>query len=134
MKNELGYSDTVCAGIMGNMMAECGGCWTSDLDWDVHSSSGFGMIQWLGGRKRQLFSIYGENPSIEDQLNFMHDELHGTDGVTKQVTNWQLEQIMEADTPEECAYAFACYFERCGEGHRAPRRGYARRAYEYFVG
>ena len=134
MKNELGYSDTVCAGIMGNMMAECGGCWTSDLNWDVHSSSGFGMIQWLGGRKRQLFSIYGENPSIEDQLNFMHDELHGTDGVTKQVTNWQLEQIMEADTPEECAYAFACYFERCGEGHRAPRRGYARRAYEYFVG
>ena len=134
MKNELGYSDTVCAGIMGNMMAECGGCWTSDLNWDVHSSSGFGMIQWLGGRKRQLFSIYGENPSIEDQLNFMHDELHGTDGVAKQVTNWQLEQIMEADTPEECAYAFACYFERCGEGHRAPRRGYARRAYEYFVG
>ena len=134
MKNELGYSDTVCAGIMGNMMAECGGCWTSDLNWDVHSSSGFGMIQQLGGRKRQLFSIYGENPSIEDQLNFMHDELHGTDGVAKQVTNWQLEQIMEADTPEECAYAFACYFERCGEGHRAPRRGYARRAYEYFVG
>ena len=134
MKNELGYSDTVCAGIMGNMMAECGGCWTSDLDWDVHSPSGFGMIQWLGGRKCQLFSIYGENPSIEDQLNFMNDELHGTNGVTKQVTNWQLEQIMEADTPEKCAYAFACYFERCAEEHRAPRRGYARRAYKYFVG
>lgn len=134
MKNELGYSDTVCAGIMGNMMAECGGCWTSDLDWDVHSSSGFGMIQWLGGRKKQLFSIYGENPSVEDQLNFMHDELYGTDGVTKQVTDDQLEKIMGADTPEECAFAFATYFERCGEGHRAPRRGYARRAYEYFVG
>ena len=134
MKNELGYSDTVCAGIMGNMMAECGGCWTSDLDWDVHSPSGFGMIQWLGGRKHQLFSIYGENPSIEDQLNFMNDELYGINGVTKQVTNWQLEQIMEADTPEECAYAFACYFERCAEVHRAPRRGYARRAYKYFVG
>ena len=82
MKNEFGWNDIVCAGIMGNMMAECGGCWTSDLDWDVHSSSGFGMIQWLGGRKKQLFSIYGENPSIEDQLNFMHDELYGTDGVT----------------------------------------------------
>ena len=32
MKNELGFNDTVCAGIMGNMMAECGGCWTSDLN------------------------------------------------------------------------------------------------------
>ena len=134
MKNELGYSDIVCAGIMGNMMAECGGCWTSDLDWDVHSSSGFGMIQWLGGRKQQLFSIYGNNPSVEDQLNFMHDELYGTDGITWQVSQSQLDKIMNAETPEECAYAFACYFERCGEGHRAPRRGYARRAYEYFVG
>lgn len=135
MKNELGYNDIVCAGIMGNMMAECGGCWTSDLDWEAGKSGGpYGMIQWLGGRKQQLFSIYGKNPSIEEQLNFMHDELYGTDGVTWQVSQAQLDKIMNAETPEKCAYAFACYFERCGEGHRAPRRGYARRAYEYFVG
>lgn len=133
MKNELGFSDTVCAGIMGNMMAECGGCWTSDLDWDVSSSSGYGMIQWLGGRKQQLFSIYGNQPSIEDQLNFMKDELYGTNGVTKQVTDSQLDKIINAETPEDCAYAFACYYERCGEGHRWVRRDYARRAYEYFV-
>lgn len=134
MKNELGFSDIVCAGIMGNMMAECGGCWTSDLDWDVSSSSGYGMIQWLGGRKNQLFSIYGSNPSIENQLNFMKDELYGTNGVTKQVTDSQLDKIINAETPEDCAYAFACYYERCGEGHRWVRRDYARRAYEYFVG
>lgn len=134
MKEEFGWSDTVCAGIMGNMMAECGGCWTSDLHWDVSSSSGYGMIQWLGGRKQQLFNIYGSSPSIEDQLNFMKDELYGTNGVTKQVTDSQLDKIMNADSPEDCAYAFACYFERCGEGHRWVRRDYARRAYEYFVG
>lgn len=134
MKEEFGWSDTVCAGIMGNMMAECGGCWTSDLDWDASSSSGYGMIQWLGGRKQQLFNIYGNNPSVEDQLNFMKDELFGTNGVTKQVTDSQLDKIMNADSPEDCAYAFACYFERCGEGHRSIRRDYARRAYEYFVG
>lgn len=134
MKNELGFSDIVCAGIMGNMMAECGGCWTSDLDWDVSSSSGYGMIQWLGGRKQQLFSIYGSNPSVENQLNFVKDELYGTNGVTKQVTDSQLDKIMNAETPEDCAYAFACYYERCGEEHRWVRRDYARRAYEYFVG
>lgn len=134
MKNELGFSDIVCAGIMGNMMAECGGCWTSDLDWDVSSSSGYGMIQWLGGRKQQLFSIYGSNPSVENQLDFVKDELYGTNGVTKQVTDSQLDKIMNAETPEDCAYAFACYYERCGEGHRWVRRDYARRAYEYFVG
>lgn len=134
MKNELGFSDIVCAGIMGNMMAECGGCWTSDLDWDVSSSSGFGMIQWLGGRKQQLFSIYGSNPSVENQLDFVKDELYGTNGVTKQVTDSQLDKIINAETPEDCAYAFACYYERCGEGHRWVRRDYARHAYEYFVG
>lgn len=135
MKNELGYSDIVCAGIMGNMMAECGGCWTSDLDWELGKSGGsYGMIQWLGGRKQQLFSIYGNNPSIEDQLNFMHNELYGTNGVTWQVSQSQLNKIMNAETPEECAFAFATYFERCGEDYRAPRRGYAKRAYEYFVG
>lgn len=134
MKNELGFSDIVCAGIMGNMMAECGGCWTSDLDWDVRSYSGYGMIQWLGGRKQQLFSIYGDNPSVENQLDFMKDELYGTNGVTKQVTDSQLDKIINAETPEDCAYAFACYYERCGEGHRWVRRDYARRAYEYFVG
>ena len=134
MKNELGFSDIVCAGIMGNMMAECGGCWTSDLDWDVSSSSGYGMIQWLGGRKQQLFSIYGSNPSVENQLDFVKDELYGTNGVTKQVTDSQLDKIINAETPEDCAYAFACYYERCGEGHRWVRRDYARRAYEYFVG
>ena len=134
MKNELGFSDIVCAGIMGNMMAECGGCWTSDLDWDVSSSSGYGMIQWLGGRKQQLFSIYGSNPSVENQLDFVKDELYGTNGVTKQVTDSQLDKIMNAETSEDCAYAFACYYERCSEGHRWVRRDYARRAYEYFVG
>lgn len=134
MKEEFGWNDTVCAGIMGNMMAECGGCWTSDLDWDVSSSSGYGMIQWLGSRKQQLFNIYGSSPSIEDQLNFIKDELYGTNGVTKQVTDSQLDKIMNADSPEDCAYAFACYFERCGEGHRWVRRDYARRAYDYFVG
>lgn len=134
MKNELGFNDIVCAGIMGNMMAECGGCWTSDLDWDVRSCSGYGMIQWLSGRKQQLFSIYGDNPSVENQLDFMKDELYGTNGVTKQVTDSQLDKIINAETPEDCAYAFACYYERCGEGHRWVRRDYARRAYEYFVG
>lgn len=134
MKEEFGWSDTVCAGIIGNMMAECGGCWTQDLDWDVNSSSGYGMIQWLGGRKQQLFNIYGSSPSVEDQLNFMKDELYGTNGVTKQVTDSQLNKIMNAESPEDCAYAFACYFERCGEGHRWVRRDYARRAYDYFVG
>ena len=133
MKNEFGWSDTVCAGIIGNLMAECGGCWTQDLDWDINTSHGMGMVQWIGGRRTQLIDLYGNNPSVKDQLNFMRDELYGLNGVTKQVTDSQLDKIMNAASPEDCAYYFACYYERCAEQHRYPRKGYARTAYEYFV-
>lgn len=133
MKNEFGWSDIICAGVIGNLMAECGGCWTSDLNWRSNHSGGLGMVQWIGGRRKQIIQYYGEQPTVEEQLTFMYNELYGLNGVTKQVTNKQLDAIMNAKTPEECAFAFASYYERCAEKHRPPRRGYARTAYEYFV-
>ncbi len=133
MKNEFGWNDIVCAGVMGNLMAECGGCWTQDLDWTLKGSSGLGMVQWIGSRRTEITSKYGSSPTIDQQLQFMYDELYGLDGVTKQVTNSQLKKIMEAITPEDCAFAFASYYERCSEQYRSPRKVYARIAYEYFV-
>jgi hypothetical protein len=134
MKNEFGWSDIVCAGIMGNLMAECGGCWTDDLDWQDDGNRSFGLVQWTSGRRAALFAKYGTLPSVTEQLDFMRDEMYGTNGVTKQLFKEEyLDAIMNATTPEDCAYAFAQYFERCNERHWAPRRGYARTAYEYFV-
>lgn len=133
MSEEFGWSDAVCAGIIGNLMAECGGCWTQDLEWQINTKHGMGMVQWIGGRRNQLVALYGENPTVRDQMMFMRDELYGLNGVTKQVTESQLNEIMNASSPEECAYAFAAYYERCASQHRAPRKGYARTAYEYFV-
>lgn len=133
MKQEFGWSDIMCAGVMGNLMAECGGCWTADLDWDINKSSGMGMVQWIGGRRIQLIETYGDNPTVGEQLLFMKDELYGTNGITKQVSESQLNKIINAETPEDCAFAFASYYERCAQQHRAIRRNYARRAYEYFV-
>lgn len=129
----LGWSDTVCAGIMGNLMAETGGG-TLNLDWDSNGSSGYGLIQWIGSRRSAIKNRYGEFPTTEQQIQFVYDELYGENGASRQVTSSQLKAIMEADSPEECAYAFACYYERCAAQHRPIRRGYARHAYEYFVG
>ena len=44
---ELGWSDYVCAGIMGNMMAECGGH-TLNIQWWLYdySSCFYGVCQW----------------------------------------------------------------------------------------
>ena len=133
MKDEFGWNDIVCAGIMGNMMAECGGCWTADLDWSVDTEHGLGMIQWIGSRKKLLVETYGKIPTVEEQLLFMKNELYGTNEVRLQVTDSQRDKIINAETPEECAYAFACYYERCASEYRNMRKSFARKAYEYFT-
>ena len=128
-----GWSDTVCAGIMGNLMAETGGTGTLHLDWDSNGGNGYGLVQWIGGRRSTIKSRYGTYPTVKEQVQFIHDELFGANGVRQQVTMSQLDAIMTAETPEECAYAFACYYERCANFARGMRRGFARDAYEYFV-
>lgn len=133
MKNVLGYSDIVCAGIMGNLMAETGGS-TLALDWDSNGGCGYGLIQWIGNRRVNIKNIYGDYPTTHEQMRYMHNELYGLDGVRQQVSDAELRAIMGAETPEDCAYAFACYFERCAVQYRSFRRGLARQAYEYFVG
>lgn len=128
-----GWSDTVCAGIMGNLMAETGGTGTLHLDWDSNGGNGYGLVQWIGGRRSTIKNRYGTYPTVKEQIQFVHDELYGVNGVRKQVSDSQLNAIMNAETPEECAYAFACYYERCAEFARGMRRGFARDAYEYFT-
>lgn len=128
-----GWSDIVCAGIMGNLMAETGGTGTLHLDWDSNGGNGYGLVQWIGGRRSTIKNRYGTYPSVKEQVQFINDELYGVNGVRRQVTDSQLNAIMEARTPEECAYAFACYYERCATGVRSMRRGFARDAYEYFL-
>ena len=129
MKENFGWSDVVCAGVMGNIMGEIG----RDMKFDKwNHDCPYGMFQWLGSRRKDIHRIYGEEPSIEEQLEFMYDELYGTDGVRKQVKNWQREEILNGETPEEVAMAFCRYFERPG-GKGLVRKTYARTAYDYFT-
>ena len=135
MKEEFGWSDEVCAGIMGNMMSECGGQTLKGLsNWAVDGSSGYGLIQWIGGRRRAIEKKYGSHPTIEEQLLFMRDEMYGTNGVTNQLykEGW-LEAIMNSDTPEKAAANFARYFERPASSNYTVRQNNARKAYNFFV-
>ena len=134
MKDEFGWSDIVCAGIMGNMMAEVAGGTIEYLSrWDMDEPGGLGLIQWIGQRRIDIRAKYGNMPTIEQQLYFMRDEMFGPDGVRKQVTDSQLNAIMNGETPEEVAYNFARYFERCASYSYNCRKGYARIAYNYFA-
>ncbi|MBS0360516.1 MAG: hypothetical protein JSR98_03980 [Proteobacteria bacterium] len=67
----LGFTATQAAGMAAGAFAE------SRLNPNaVNPKSGaFGIGQWLGQRKAELFKRYGPNPSFEDQLSFMGWEL-----------------------------------------------------------
>lgn len=130
-----GWTPETCAGIIGNMMAEVGGG-TLDLSrWNT-SGCGYGLIQWTSGRAAAIKNRYGAFPNIEQQLQFVKDELFGTNNTRQQVSNINLNIIMNVDknqTPESIAMCFASYYERCGQAYRARRQRFARTAYEYFI-
>lgn len=130
MKENFEWSDEVCAGILGNIMAEIGGGTLDFSDWN-HDSP-YGMFQWLGNRKIELKKIYGDEPTIEEQLEFMYDELYGTDGVTKQVSDWQREKILTSTDPKQVAKYFCTWFERPSSSGTI-RQKYAAHAYSYFT-
>ena len=132
MKNEFGWSDIVCAGIMGNLMRETGGD-TLYLNPESNSIWGFGLVQWMNHRKKDILNKYGNNPSVVEQLEFMKDELYGTNGVRQQVADWQRDKIFNASTPEKSAEEFARWFERPASTNYANRKANAAIAYEYFT-
>lgn len=131
MTEELGWSNVVAAGILGNMMSECGGQ-TLKLDWDSNGKSGYGLIQWIGGRRASIKEKYGELPTVVEQIEFIKDELYGTNGVKQQVTDKQRDLILNATYPEQCAAYFAKWFERPASSDYSKREANAVRAYAYF--
>lgn len=69
-----GLTDYQAAGLVGNLMRE------SSLDHRAEnkSSKAYGLAQWLGDRKTGLFKKYGNNPTFEQQLDYVWDELNST--------------------------------------------------------
>ena len=131
MKN-LGWSDAVCAGIMGNMMAEVGGQ-TLDLSrWSYYSNgSYYGVCQW----SRQYYpSVIGRD--IEGQCDFLRDTIRkeiNTYG-SNYASGMNYEKFLQLDDPQDVALCFAKAYERCGSGSYGVRQSNAVKAYQYFVG
>lgn len=96
------------AGIVGNLMGE------SNLNHTaVNKSSGaYGIAQWLGPRKTALFNKYGKNPTFEQQLDFLWNELQSTE---KRALN----SLKSAKTLEAATDSFMRTFERPSETEMA---------------
>jgi hypothetical protein len=71
-----GLTKEQAAGLVGNFIRESGeNLGTTEVN---KSSGAYGIAQWLGDRKRALFRKYGSNPSFQDQLNYVWEELNST--------------------------------------------------------
>ena len=128
-----GYSDSVAAGIIGNMMRECGGD-TLDLDWDVvghfNGDEFYGLCQWCLRYAPSNF----KGATIKEQCDYLHKTIESEfaayggnyNGITYQ-------QFLKADT-RTAAIAFERVYERCGDYsfEDARRADNAEKAYKKF--
>ena len=71
-----GLTKNQAKGIYGNNMQESGGK-HNIVSRDGHNS--YGLAQWTGTRKARLFSKYGTNPTVNQQLEYLWDELNSTE-------------------------------------------------------
>ena len=131
MRDHFGWSKELCAGVIGNILAEAGGGYTMKIPTKIAKTGPYGLCQWLGGRKKEIVKRYGYDATVEEQLEFMYDEIFGTDGVKQQITNSQRTKLLNSTSPEDAVMKFCRWFERPG-GTGNIRKKYARKVYEYF--
>lgn len=124
-----GWNDYVCAGIMGNLMAEVGGQ-TLDIRYTLSSSGYYGMCQWSRGYSQ----VWGAG--LETQCDFLRDTIKyefDTYG-SKYQKGFNFNSFLNMTDAQQAALAFAKSYERCGSGSYGVRQKNALKAYNYFVG
>lgn len=132
MKEQLGWNDYVCAGVMGNMMAEVGGQ-TLNLQpylYGHSSASYYGICQWSS-----RYYPYIQGASLEAQLDFLRDTVQkelNTYGYLYR-SGMKYEEFCNLNDAEAAALAFAKAYERCGSGSYGIRQSNALKALEYFT-
>lgn len=123
-----GWNDYVCAGIMGNLMAEVGGQ-TLNIRYTLSSGNYYGMCQWSRGYSE----VWGAG--LEGQCNFLRDTIKyefDTYGFKYQ-KGFNFNSFLNMTDAQQAALAFAKSYERCGSGSYNVRQKNALKAYNYFV-
>lgn len=125
---DLGWNDYVCAGIMGNLMAEVGGQ-TLDIQWWLYGNNYYGMCQW----NKAYSSIWGAD--LKTQCDYLRDTIKyeiDTFGYAYQ-KGFNLDSFLNMTNERDAAKAFAKCYERCGSSTYNIRMNNAEKAYDYFV-
>lgn len=127
-----GYNDYVRAGILGNMMAECGRQ-TLNLKLDAYNGADkgyYGVCQWSLRYVPQLY-----NTDLVTQLQYlissMKQEFNNYGKNYK--NNFNYDSFINMTDEEAAALAFAKCYERCASGSYLVRQNNAKKAYEYYT-
>ena len=126
---DLGWSDYVCAGIMGNLMAEVGGH-TLDIQYWLKGNGYYGMCQWNMAYKNK---VWGKD--LNGQLDFLRDTIKyeiDTFGYAYK-SNFNFNSFLNLENEKDVALAFAKCYERCGSDSYNSRKTNATKALEYFT-
>lgn len=98
-----GFSDIHAAGIVGSLTGESG----KQLNPTAKNptSGAYGVAQWLGPRRKALFSKYGNNPTFRQQLEFILEELNGPE-------KRALDDLLSTTSIADATRSFTSMFER----------------------
>ncbi len=126
----LGWNDYVCAGIMGNLMAEVGGGTLEIRYWLYDSDKAYyGMCQWSEGYS----AIWGAG--LPEQCDFLRDTIKyelDTFGYAY-AKGFNFNAFLNMTNERDTAKAFAKCYERCASSTYKIRQNNAEKAYNYFV-
>jgi hypothetical protein len=99
-----GFPQHVAMGVAAGIQAE-----SADNPRARNPTSGaMGFGQWLGPRQAELINRFGDNPSVEQQLDFMAYELRGGDHGGK--------SVLAAKTPQDVLRNYIINFMRPAKG------------------
>ena len=129
LRIECGYSPEVAAGILGNMMVECGGL-TLNLQWDIYNASKhYGLCQWSPKYYPEL-----QGASLHEQLQFLKTSVidvmnrYGKD----YKKGFNHDKFAALTSCRTAAHVFSLVYERPGT-KSTRRQNCAEVALEYFT-
>lgn len=127
-----GYNNYVCAGIMGNIMAEVGGH-TLDIDYTLYDDSGdyYGICQWSNKYHSAVQGV-GLDSQLSYLMKTIKNEINNYGHLYS--SGFDYNDFKNMTDASDAALAFAKAYERCGSGSYSKRQTNADKAYNYFVG
>jgi hypothetical protein len=114
-----GLGTAAVAGLLGNFSWESGGFQPHI----TNSIGAYGLAQWLGSRKSNLFRLYGRSPSLAQEAHFVVRELNGPYANVKN-------ELRGVHDPGRAAYIVNRDYEISGMAAESQRENLAQHFYD----